>query len=91
MPRTNVRSVYPRLVLSLDDGTVRHTTILTKRKISGLLTELGNKSIPIQGTAKVEYTREYNNSFDFKNEETFLKQVLPCIEKELIDEFSETR
>ena len=83
------RAVYPRLNLTLDDGTVRHTTILTKRKMSGLQTELQGKGHIIKGRCRVEYSKEFFNEFDFTSGSDFRSKVEPCIEKELLDEFRE--
>lgn len=81
------RSVQPRLKITLDDGTVRYTENLTKRKVSGILTNLRNNMAIITGTARVIYSPAYYNEFDFDSEDDFKDKILPCIEKELVDDF----
>lgn len=79
--------VKPKLKIKLSDGTTRYTKNVTQRKISGILTNLKAKSATIRGEARVEYAPDYYNEFDFNGEADFKRKVLPCIEKELVNEF----
>ena len=60
-----------KLKLTLDDGTVRYTENVTKRKISGTLTSLKNKGVKIKGSARVTYSPNMYNEFDFAGQADF--------------------
>lgn len=72
----------------LDDKTSRYSSKLTKRKLSGMLTTLERQNADIAGTCTIEYSRGFWNAFSFKSSDEFLSKGLPCLEKDLIDEFS---
>lgn len=84
---SNSRLVYPSLRIVLNDGTVRHAENVTKRKVSGLLTNLRNNKANISGEARVRYAPKEYNEFSFDNEGDFKDKVHPCIEKELLKDY----
>ena len=77
-----------RLNLKLNDGTVRYTENVTTRKVTGTLTNLSNNNAIFQGIAKVTYGHGHYNEFEFDGKKQFWDRFLPCIEKELVREYS---
>lgn len=70
--------------ISFSDGTYKYLDNPSKRKMAGLYSRLTGKS----GTCRVSYTRTYYNEFQFDGGEDFRRKILPCLEEELIKEFS---
>lgn len=82
---------YPRIKLVFSTGTYSYSTFVTKRKIAALYTIENSKAGVSGGTCRVEYSSEYYNEFQFTDLADLMYKVSPCIEKELMNEFTKTK
>jgi len=72
------------LKLKFSDGTYKHLLKTSKRKLGKVNTLAKNK----KGICRVEYTRTYYNEFEFDGRDEFLHKLMPCIDNDLVKEFS---
>lgn len=79
-----------RIKISLSDGTTKYTQNVSKRKVGAILAGLERENVKIEGSAAVEYTKDYMNSFDFSSSDDFINKVTPCLDKEIVNEFSKS-
>lgn len=77
-----------KIKINFDDGTVKYADNVTKRKLSATLTKLRAQNAVIKGTARVTYSPNMYNEFDFDDEADFKAKAYPCVEQELAREFS---
>lgn len=81
------KTAFPRWILNLGDETGTYSSIVTKRKIMAQATVLSDKVDKFEGTFIIKYTKDLYNEFDFTDLKDFERKVIPCIEKELLNDF----
>jgi len=72
------------LKLKFSDGTYKYLLKTSKRKLGKVNTLAKNA----KGICRVEYTRTYYNEFEFDGLDDFNCKISPCIDNDLIKEFS---
>lgn len=77
-----------KIKIKLNDGTVKYSSNVTKRKFSGILSKLESQNADIAGEASVEYSKGYSNEFTFSSADELKNKISPCLEPALIAEFS---
>ena len=77
-----------RVNITFSDGTYRNLNNPSKRKIAGLITVANDKMGDISGTCKVTYSKDYTNEFEFDSAKDFRFKIDPCLDKELLADFT---
>jgi len=80
-----------RVILNLKDGTYKYPTNPTKRKMAGLITMLERENAIFEGKCTVEYTKEYKNEFEFNSKADLENKLWPCLEPNLVKEFTNVK
>lgn len=73
-----------RVNINFSDETYIYLKDPSKRKVAGLNSRLSGKT----GICRVSYTRVCYNEFTFDGWEDFKDKMMPCMEEELIRDFS---
>lgn len=76
-----------KVKINFNDKTYNYLNNPTKRKLSGLISRLASKKT-FSGTCIVEYKRSFFNEFDFVSYEDFIEKIDPCLDTQLIKDFS---
>lgn len=77
-----------RVTLQINDKTYNYTTSISKRKMTGAISRLERENANLKGTCTVHYKGQYNNEFDFDSPDDLRTKLWPCLEEDLIREFS---
>lgn len=72
-----------KVKIRFSDGSYKYLENPSKRKVSSLISRLGNKS----GICRVEYTTGFFNDFLFNGASDFKDKIEPCLEEELLKDF----
>lgn len=79
--------VFPRWILNLDGEMGTYSSFTSKRKVVNVATIKNAENGKFEGTFIIKYTKDLYNEFDFKDLKEFENKLLPCIEKELLNDF----
>lgn len=88
---SKVNTLLVRINLNLDDGRYIYAPEATKRKIREVVKCAQGENANMAGRAKVIYGRvkdNYTNMFDFTSADDLLEKIMPCLEKELIQDYA---
>ena len=78
---------YPSLFIRFNDKTTLTSTFITKRKVGPASAIFKRNVDAFEGIAKVRYNSRDYNEFEFSSVDDFRDKILPCLEKELLNEF----
>lgn len=77
-----------RVTLRINDKTYNYTAGVTQRKMSGAISRLERENPNLKGTCVVHYSGQYKNEFDFDSPDDLRVKLWPCLEEDLVREFS---
>lgn len=77
-----------RVKIDFNDGTTMYPSQPSRRKIAVLLRERTAKNGVFEGRVLVVYSKDYRNEFEFDSKQDLEAKLWPCIEPELVKDFS---
>ena len=77
-----------RVTLKINDKTYNYTSSVSKRKIGEAISRLQRENGRLSGECTVQYAKQYKTEFSFSDENDLRNKLMPCLEKELVDDFT---
>lgn len=77
-----------KISINFSDGTSYNPSEPTKRKVAHFVRSRKENMGVFKGSCTVTYMRGYYNSFDFSSVDDLEYKLMPCIETDLVKEFT---
>ena len=77
-----------RVTLRINDKTYNYSSSISKRKMMAAISRLERENPHLKGTCVVHYSVQYKNEFDFDSPMDLREKLTPCLEEDLIREFT---